>query len=103
MWFAQKSFAVAALAATVAPSVAAQDTPPELQDLVGVRAPGGETELGSRGFTNVGGRQGDDRTYTFWWNPREQRCVTVATMQGRYASITSSPAADCVPPRGERG
>lgn len=74
---------------------AVAQTPPELSDLVGARGSSGEAQLMSRGYTNVRTERGDDRVWTFWWNPNMQTCVTVATVNGRYASITTSPAPDC--------
>lgn len=68
---------------------------PGLSDLVGARAAGAEQEMLRRGYVNTGGSQGDDRTYTNWWNARSRICVTVATMNGRYASITPTTAPDC--------
>ncbi len=73
----------------------AQVTPSDVQDLVGARAPGGESELASRGYVNVGGRKGDDRAWTFWWNDRRGVCLSVTTREGRYESIVATPAADC--------
>ncbi|UXH79003.1 hypothetical protein [Roseateles amylovorans] len=85
-----------ALAAWLVPiGSQAQVTPSDVQDLVGVRAPGGESELASRGYVNVGGRKGDDRAWTFWWNDRRGVCLSVATREGRYESLVSTPAADC--------
>lgn len=71
------------------------DTPPDIRDLVGARGAGGETQLIARGYANVGAETGDDRKWTYWWNPRTQTCVTVSTMDGRYEAITTSPPADC--------
>jgi hypothetical protein len=85
---------VAAGLVAAATGVQAQ-TPPALGDLVGARGSSGETALQARGYAFVRGEKGDDRSYTFWWNARARQCVTVATMDGRYASITSSPAPDC--------
>lgn len=80
----------------VATEMSAQaQAPSELSDLVGARAAGGEIEMTRRGYTNVGGETGDDRVWTYWWNPRSRTCVTVATVNGRYDSITRSPAPDC--------
>lgn len=62
---------------------------------MGARGSSGESELQRRGYANVGGQKGDDRSYSYWWNARSRQCVTVATMDGRYASITPSPAPDC--------
>ncbi|RST32107.1 hypothetical protein HMF7854_03930 [Sphingomonas ginkgonis] len=66
-----------------------------LEDMVGARAGQAELELQRRGYRNTGGEQGDDRSYTFWWNADRRQCVTIATMDGRYASITASPPPDC--------
>lgn len=73
----------------------AQDTPRDLRDLVGARGSSGEQALADRGYINVGSQRGDDRVWTTWWNERRGACVTVATVNGRYDSITSSPAPDC--------
>jgi hypothetical protein len=73
----------------------AQVTPSDVRDLVGARAAGAEGELASRGYINVGGSSGDDRRYTYWWNERRGVCLTVATADGRYSSVVSSPAAGC--------
>ena len=74
---------------------AVAQTPSDIRDLVGARGAGGETQMEARGYTNVGGETGDDRKWTYWWNPRTRTCVTVATVDGRYEAITTSPAADC--------
>lgn len=44
---------------------------------------------------NVGGRTGDDRKWTYWWNDRRGVCLSVATVNGRYDSVVSTPAPDC--------
>ncbi len=90
------SFAWAMLGALAFASVAsAQVTPSDVSDLIGARGAGGESELAARGYINVGGRKGDDRAWTYWWNERRGVCLTVATSQGRFSSLVSSPAADC--------
>lgn len=77
-------------------SVAASaQTPENIRDLVGARAAGAETQMQARGYSNVGGETGDDRVWTYWWNPATRTCVTVSTVQGRYDAITTSPAPDC--------
>ncbi|SMF61689.1 hypothetical protein [Allosphingosinicella indica] len=70
-------------------------TPPGLRDLVGARGSSGETQLQARGYRYVSGQTGDDRVWTNWWNARLGQCVTVATVNGRYDSITETPAPDC--------
>lgn len=66
-----------------------------LDDMVGARAGQAEGELIRRGYRNVRGEKGDDRSYSYWWNARLRQCVTIATMDGRYASITPTTAPDC--------
>lgn len=75
--------------------VLAQVTPSDVRDLVGARAAGGESELASRGYVNVGGQKSDDRSYTYWWKDSSGVCLSVATVNGRYDSIVSTPAPDC--------
>lgn len=76
-------------------AAASAQTPSDIRDLVGARAAGGETQLEARGYANVGAETGDDRKWTYWWNPRTQTCVTVSTLDGHYDAITTSPAPDC--------
>lgn len=76
---------------------AAQNTPPDLRDLVGARAAGAESALAARGYVNVGGQTGDDRRWSNWWSERRKACITVATVNGRFDSIVTSPAPDCRP------
>jgi len=90
------------LAFTPLASAMAQDTPADLRDLVGARAAGGETQLQARGYVNVGVQTGDDRKWTYWWNERRGVCLSVATVNGRYDSIVSTPAPDCRRPAPER-
>ncbi len=49
----------------------------------------------SRGYKVVKTEKGDDRSYTYWWNDAKRQCVSVATMNGRYDSITTTLAPDC--------
>ncbi|HVF93133.1 MAG TPA: hypothetical protein VM900_02350, partial [Sphingomonas sp.] len=86
--------AIALASVVLAPS-AAWSQATGLEDLVGARAGQAEGELGRRGYRNVRGEKSDDRSYTFWWNADRRQCVTIATMNGRYDSITASPAPDC--------
>lgn len=83
------------LAALLSAPALAQDTPRDLRDMVGARAGQAEGELQRRGYRNVGADKSDDRSYTYWWNADRRQCVTIATVEGRYSSITTSPAPDC--------
>lgn len=56
-----------------------------LQDLVGARASGGESELESRGYNYVAGSK-----WSNGWH-----CVTVHTADGHYKSIVDTPMANC--------
>ncbi len=69
------------LLGTREPEIYGTDT---LDDIAGrlddqARAAGAETQMITRGFVNVGGTTGDDRSWTYWWNGRTRTCVTVAT------------------------
>jgi hypothetical protein len=57
----------------------------DLQDLVGARGAGGETELQSRGYNYVAGNK-----WSNGWH-----CVTVHTADGHYKSIVDTPMANC--------
>lgn len=90
------TLALALLSATLTLTPAmAQTTPSDVRDLVGVRGSSGEAELASRGYVNVGVDTGADRKWTYWWNERRGVCLSVATKDGRYDSIVSTPAPDC--------
>lgn len=67
----------------------------ELIDLIGARAAGGETQMEARGYRVVGGNTVRDQRFTFWWNDRKQECVSVSTIDGRYASIQRIPPGNC--------
>lgn len=73
----------------------AQSTPPGLRDLVGARAGQAEGELQRRGYQAVRTETGDDRKWTFWYSQTYGRCVTIATVNGRYDSIIETPVPDC--------
>lgn len=75
--------------------ISAQTTPNNLSDLIGVRASSGESELRSRGYVFVKTSEGSDRKWSNWWNNGRSQCITVATVDGRYDSIVTSPAFDC--------
>jgi hypothetical protein len=87
-------FAALAICTLFAITAAAQ-TPRDVQDLVGARAAGGESQLMRRGYSFVKTQKGDDRAWSNWWNRRTSTCITVVTRDGRYDSITTSPAFDC--------
>ena len=85
----------AALAAAFASSSAVAQSAPHVEDLVGARAVGGETQLLSRGYVSRQSNIVRDQRFTFWWNERTGRCISVSTVDGRYAAILGVPSANC--------
>lgn len=82
-----------ALASLLPTTAQAQRT--GLEDLIGARAGQAEGELGRRGYRWIRSEQGDDRSYSYWWNSARGQCVTIATMDGRYNAITATLPPDC--------
>lgn len=70
-------------------------TPPDVEDLVGARGAGGETQLLSRDYEQRDSNTVRDQRFTFWWNAKKNQCISVSTMEGRYALIQAVPAANC--------
>lgn len=66
-----------------------------LDDLVGARAAGADTELRARGFVDRDAQQRDGRSVVTWWNARSRECVHVATGNGRIESIRGVDASNC--------
>lgn len=95
MGYSSYRTAIGLATACVAAPAIAQDTPYDLRDMVGARAGQAEGELGRRGYVFVTTRTGDDRKWANWWNANRRQCVTIATVNGRYDAITTTPAPDC--------
>ena len=85
----------AALVITSVAVAPAQAQNTGLSDLVGARAGQAEGELQRRGYRNVRSQSGDDRNYGYWWNRDRRQCVVIATMDGRFSSISATTAPDC--------
>ena len=66
-----------------------------LQDLVGAKGAGGETQLEARGFEHVKTEEGSSSKYSYWWHAGRKDCVRVETYDGRYASISNATDSDC--------
>ena len=84
-----------ALAASALPFTAAAQSAPDVADLVGARGAGGETQLLARGYESRHSNVVGNQRYTFWYNQRTGRCISVATMDGRYSAIIGVPAENC--------
>ena len=91
----KKFVAVAVAVFVLGLSVAAQNTPSDLRDLVGVRASSGQNELRNRGYDYVKTEEGGDRKYTYYWSNSRRQCISVMTYNGRYDAIVSTPPFDC--------
>ena len=85
----------AAVALVFSTAAWAQAPVPELRDLMGVRAAGGETQLQQRGYTNVGGEKVGGSSMTYWRHDGDNSCIVVTTTDGRYAAINHAPATKC--------
>lgn len=72
-------------------------TPPDLEDLVGARGAGGETQMEARGYQFIRAHKVRDQSWTFWWSDVQRACVAISTLDGRYASINRVPPANCKP------
>ncbi|MET0362447.1 MAG: hypothetical protein ABW048_11945 [Sphingobium sp.] len=83
-------------AMTLVLSVPAFAQPPaDIEDLLGARGAGGETQLQARGYHFVRVNTVQDQKWSFWWNPRTRQCASVTTMDGRYSAISRVPPANC--------
>jgi hypothetical protein len=84
-------------AAILLPTASSAQTAPDLADLVGARAAGGETQLEARGYSFVTVNTVRDTKWSLWWNERTRQCVQVATADGRYNAVQRVPEANCRP------
>ena len=91
----RSTFAAIMLASAAFPMTAFAQSAPDVADLVGARGAGGETQLLARGYESRQSNIVRDQRYTFWWNQRTGRCISVATMDGRYSAIIGVPAENC--------
>lgn len=73
----------------------AQSTPPDLTDLVGARAAGGESQMEARGYAFVTVNTVRDTKWSLWWSDRQRQCVQIATSDGRYSAIQRIPDQNC--------
>lgn len=87
--------ACVAVSLAIAPVAAAAKSASNLNDLVGARASGGESDLESRGWTMITGHKGGNAVYNYWWNRDRKDCVMVTTRDGLFSSIVDTSAGDC--------
>jgi hypothetical protein len=87
--------ACTAFALAVAPVAATAKSASNLNDLVGAKAAGAESDMQSRGWVLTDGHKGSNAAYTYWWNSSRKDCVMVTTRDGRYAAISDVTPGDC--------
>ena len=66
-----------------------------VNDLVGARAAGAESDLRARGFYDAGGYKQGDKSFVTWWNPRTRQCIQTKTRDGRIKAIESINEGNC--------
>ncbi|WP_411339020.1 hypothetical protein V6U71_13965 [Sphingopyxis sp. J-6] len=83
------------VAAIALPAPALAQPASDVADLAGARAAGGETQLLARGYVARFSNTVGEQRYTFWWNARTGRCISVSTVDGRYGVLIVVPAENC--------
>jgi hypothetical protein len=87
---------IALVSATALIAVPALAAPANgLQDLVGARGAGGETQLTNRGYVNISSHPDDGGIVSYWWNNADRACAQVVTRDGRYAELNRTTPGDC--------
>ena len=66
-----------------------------LDDLVGARAAGAESELERRGFVNYGGYNRGNKSFATWWNGKTRQCVSAVTKEGHIKSFQNLDEGNC--------
>jgi len=80
---------------TALPAPAFAQPAADVADLAGARAAGGETQLLARGYVSRRSTTVGEQRYSFWWNQRLGRCLSVSTVDGRYGALISVPTENC--------
>lgn len=86
---------VATVVLVGAAGLQAQQPVASLHDLVGERAASGETQMKNRGYQFQRASQRDGSSYTYWLDPRANKCVSVRTQDGKYRMIVFAPIEEC--------
>lgn len=87
--------ATALLTVAVAPRAAVAAAPADVADLDGASAYGAERDLQARGYHRISMSPGDERVWSYWWNPARRECVSVVTSDGKVSGLSSAPTSDC--------
>ena len=75
--------------------LSAQNTPRELENLVGMKAAYLDSELSNKGYHFIKNEKSGSNSYSNYWNNNRRKCITTRTNNGRVASIVDSPPFDC--------
>lgn len=67
-----------------------------LDDLVGARASGADSEMRSRGFSDTGGYKHKHKSFVTWYNNQSRQCVQAVTKDGRIKRIESIAEGNCL-------
>lgn len=76
-------------------TIQAQNTPRELNDLVGMKATYLDNDLSKKGYSFITNEKSGSDSYSYYWNSRQRKCITTRTNNGRVASIVSTMPFDC--------
>jgi hypothetical protein len=101
--FKSRAVATSLILSMVATPVLAKSAG-SLQDLVGARGAGGESQLNARGYEFAKAGEGTSTSkVSYYWSDREKDCVRVETYDGRYTSIQDASHGDCGKSSGNSG
>jgi hypothetical protein len=67
-----------------------------VNDLVGARAAGAESDLRARGFADKGGYKQGDRAISMWWNGSTRQCLNMVVREGRVERMESIDQNNCL-------
>lgn len=93
---------VALIAVAATPALATKAD--QLVDINGAHGRDAESELQSRGFSHVSTHKSDSGfVNSYWWNEKDDNCVTVEVYDGRVMTINDAPDQDCGHHKGSAG
>lgn len=67
-----------------------------INDLIGARGAGFESDMQRRGFVNRGAYQSRGQANSMWWNGGTRQCVAVVVGDGRVQAISPIPENNCL-------
>ena len=67
-----------------------------LDDLVGARGAGADSQLRSRGFDDTGGYKQGNKSFVTWYNRNTRQCVQAVTRDGRIQRLESIDEGNCL-------